>query len=168
MVDTWSRKPGHPKGWGFDSSSYRVHNFTQRSVGVFQPFYSLSTKRLRSKRTAGRGGLSPRMPPRPISTPSGAWRFNLAVNQMSLDRAGSKPAAGTACQPWIKAREGPDSWADRCKPRSTSGLVTGFSIQGWGINTPTRYRGKDVERRKAPDDSVIGQGAGERPARSRK
>lgn len=58
---TWSRKPGHPlnRGWGFESSIFRVHNFTPRSVGVFQPFYSLSAKRLRWPGPLGGVGCPP-------------------------------------------------------------------------------------------------------------
>lgn len=160
-MDTGSRKPGHPKGWGFDSSSYRVHNFTQRyQAGVFRSF--LSRKRTGSLcgNQESRGGRSNR--PSRISVRA-RWP-GVPVKHSSTDMGGSIPSAETVRQPQGWSRGGHHSRAGEPEPRSTSGLVTGFSIQGWGINTPTRYERQEAtkEGRSLAEPSASGPGASTR------
>lgn len=146
MVDTWSRKPGHPKGWGFDSSSYRVHNFTPRfHTGVFRSF--LTRERMGSRLERGsRGGRLHRPPRIPVSHRCG----RVPVKHSSDDMGGSIPSAGTVrrhygSSHWSALRSGMPPDASRVR---TVGSFARFSAWRSRVRTPYTVLTTGRDRRK--------------------
>lgn len=128
-----------------------AHTTSHRSVGVFRSFLTCRAKRFRFESDRWAGGSSPRSPPAhfyPVSN----RRCRVAVNHSSTDMGGSTPPAGTACRPTAQSRGG--LWIEGRQAQAVlEQLVASPDSQsgGHGFKSRTRYRGKDVERRKAPD-----------------